>query len=130
MYGARDILKQLVSTDLVLLTLSFIACELSQHLSTAPRWMRNTATDLANVRLPPDGSEEVALQPGSEVEVFLPHQEGEPSGWWFGKVTKVKGELVVVEFADETHTYSDIVDISNLRSANPKLVSKATFQCG
>ena len=85
------------------------------------RWRPSCEVQLTNIRFPPTTStKESELVVEQEVEAFLPHQEGEPSGWWLGKVAKVRGDLIVVEFSDEDHTYTDIVDRENIRPANKK----------
>ena len=86
-------------------------------------WRPSCEAQLTNIRFPPTTStNERELAVEQEVEAFLPHKEEEPSGWWLGKIAKVRGDLIVVEFSDEDHTYTDIVDRENIRPANKKWV--------
>ncbi|KAL5476248.1 hypothetical protein EMCRGX_G026170 [Ephydatia muelleri] len=83
------------------------------------KWKPDSWVPMANVRsaLPPSPFQGSA-EPGLKVEVYLPHHENEPSGWWIGTLQKSKGGLYVVEFQSGAEKFSDIVELENLRLPN------------
>ena len=83
------------------------------------KWKPDSWVPMVNVRnvLPPSPFQGSA-EPGLKVEVYLPHHDNEPSGWWIGTLQKSKGGLYVVEFQSGAEKFSDIVEIEKLRLPN------------
>ncbi|KAI6654257.1 Fragile X mental retardation protein 1-like protein isoform X1 [Oopsacas minuta] len=67
---------------------------------------------------PPPSSSPVILQEKGPVEALAPAAEGEPEGWWKGKIAKMKGEFYVVEFDSQGALFTDIFEGSKVRTPN------------
>ena len=80
---------------------------------------RDQQVPLKFLRYPPSpSSSPITLQEKGPVEALAPAAEGEPEGWWKGKIAKMKGEFYVVEFDSQGALFTDIFEGSKVRSPN------------
>ena len=81
---------------------------------------RDQQVPLKYLRYPPSpSSSPITLQEKGPVEALAPAAEGEPEGWWKGKIAKMKGEFYVVEFDSQGALFTDIFEGLKVRSPNP-----------
>ncbi|KAK3095544.1 hypothetical protein FSP39_015938 [Pinctada imbricata] len=93
-------------------------------------WQPEQRVRFNNVRLPPkDQAHRPDFHEGENVEVYTKAAEDEYSGWWPAKLKMLKGEFAVIEYSGYESSYTDIVPLDRVRSANSSTpVSKNSFQ--
>ena len=78
--------------------------------------------EVANIRLAPtkkEIQETVEFKIGDLVDLRRREQNGRGPVWIAATVSAIKGDFYVCDFANEDQVTKDVVDASDLRSANP-----------